>query len=38
MNDYLKREFEELIKKQSVSDDLYCELIKQILLSDTSLN
>lgn len=38
MNDYVKREIEELIKKQDVGNDLYCELVKQMLLSDMSLN
>jgi len=38
MNDYVKKGIEELIKKQSVGDDLYCKLIKQMLLSDTCLN
>lgn len=38
MNEYVKKEIEELVKKQSVGNDLYCELVKQMLLSDASLN
>ena len=38
MNDCLKKGIEDLLKKQEVGDDIYCELVKQILLSDMSLN
>lgn len=38
MNDYFKKEIEELVKKQTVGEDIYSQLIKQKLLYDYSLN
>lgn len=38
MNDYLKKEIEELVKNKNTGNDIYCLLIKQMLLSDASLN